>query len=178
MLLQGHFKDGLYRLEPASKSAVDNKFAHPLACVSIPSVSYLSSCTSDKNCTSQQCNRQCSFGHELSKSGNVTQIKPRTIVCKQWHDRLGHHSLHVLRLVLNKIGVPCSINDMSFCDTCKVGKLSQLPFSRHDITVKASLELVYLDLWGLAPVLSTEGFRYYVIFVYAFLVIHGSILSN
>ena len=69
----------------------------------------------------------------------MAQTTPRTVVCKQWHDRLGHPSLHVLRLVLNKIGLPCSITDLSFCDACKVEKLSQLSFSRHDITVKAPL---------------------------------------
>jgi len=94
----------------------------------------------------------------MSKSITETQIKPRIVVCKQWHDQLGHPSIHVLRLVLNKIGLPCSINDLSFCDACKIGKLSQLLLSRHDIIVTAPLELVYSDLWGRAPVLSTEGF--------------------
>jgi len=101
-------------------------------------------------------------------SVHVAHTTPRTDVCKQWHDRLGHPSVNVLRLVLNKIGLSCPLNDLSFCDACKVGKLSQLPFSRHDITATAPLELVYADLWGPTPVLSTEGFRYYVIFVNAF----------
>lgn len=102
------------------------------------------------------------------ESVNVAHTTPTTNVCKQWHARLGHPSVNVLRLVLNKIGLSCSLNDLSFCDACKVGKLHQLPFSRHDITVTAPLELVYANLWGPTPVLSTEGFRYYVIFVDAF----------
>ena len=57
VLLQGHLKDGLYRLDLASKSVFDRKFAHLVVCVSVPLVSYLSSCTRENKCTSKQCNR-------------------------------------------------------------------------------------------------------------------------
>ena len=70
--------------------------------------------------------------------------------------------------MLNKIQVPFSLSLLSFFDSCKIGKLHQLPFSDCKITVIRSLELVYFDLWGPSPTLSTEGYRYYIIFVDAY----------
>ena len=70
--------------------------------------------------------------------------------------------------MLNKIGESCSSSDLVFCDSCKIGKFSQLPFSSHDITVTTPLELIYSNLWGPAPVVSVQGFRYYIIFVDAY----------
>ncbi|TXG57782.1 hypothetical protein EZV62_015611 [Acer yangbiense] len=43
-----------------------------------------------------------------------------------------------------------------------------MPFQRSNITVKASLKLVYSDVWGPAPMLSIEGHRYYIAFVDAY----------
>ncbi|TXG50106.1 hypothetical protein EZV62_025981 [Acer yangbiense] len=40
-----------------------------------------------------------------------------------------------------------------------------LPFARVEITAKEPLELVYSDIWGPSPTLSTEGFRYYISFI-------------
>ena len=108
------------------------------------------------------CNRQNSFSHELS---NVVNVAQSTNVCQEWHNKLGHPSFFVLNRVFNKIGVSCSSSDLVFCDSCKIGKLSQLPFSRHDITINTPLELVYFDLWELAPVVFVQGFRYYILFV-------------
>jgi len=81
------------------------------------------------------------------------------------HAKLGYPSFHVLQLVLNKISIPCSSLSLSFCDSCKVGKMHQLPFANCQITAKAPLELIYSDLWGPTPVLSTEGFKYYIVFI-------------
>ena len=62
----------------------------------------------------------------------------------------------------------CSLLDLSFCDSYKIDKLSQLYFYSCEITATKPLELVYSDLWGPALVMSIEGFRYYIIFVNAF----------
>ena len=96
------------------------------------------------------------------------QISCTNKICQQWHARLGHSSFSVLKRILNKISIPCSSTDLSFCDSCKLGKLHQLPFAHCPITAKQPLELVYLNLWGLAPILSVEGYRYYIVFVDAY----------
>ena len=82
----------------------------------------------------------------MSTESSVPVVSYVSKVCQQWHAKLGHLSLHVLRLVLNKIGLSCSSSNMSFCDSCKIGKLHQLPFARHEIIVVRPLQLVYYDL--------------------------------
>lgn len=46
--------------------------------------------------------------------------------------------------------------------------MHQLPFVSCQITTKSLLELVYSDLWSPSPILSTEGYRYYIVFVDAY----------
>ena len=158
VLLRGHLKDGLYRLLLASWSTVNKNSAQSLEPLSVDSAILSLNTCNKKNA----CNRQNSFSLELSSLVNVAQS---TSDCQQWHVRLGHLSLNVLKLVLNKIGVSCSLSYLSFCDSCKIGKLSQFPFSSCEITVTKPLELVYSNLWRLAPIMSIKGFRYYIIFV-------------
>ncbi|KAL5753652.1 hypothetical protein ACOSP7_021872 [Xanthoceras sorbifolium] len=55
-----------------------------------------------------------------------------------------------------------------FCDACQIGKMHKLPFARLNISAKTPLELVYSDIWGPSPIISTEGFRYYIVFIYAY----------
>ena len=52
--------------------------------------------------------------------------------------------------------------------TCNLGKLHQLPFADCDIQSTKPLELIYSDLWGPSPILSTKVFRYYIVFVDAY----------
>ncbi|KAL5775594.1 hypothetical protein ACOSP7_013151 [Xanthoceras sorbifolium] len=47
-------------------------------------------------------------------------------------------------------------------------KVHKLPFSRIEIRVTHPLEIVYSNIWGPAPILSLDGFRYYIIFVDAY----------
>ncbi|TXG49828.1 hypothetical protein EZV62_025703 [Acer yangbiense] len=72
-----------------------------------------------------------------------------------------------LRLVKWKIRDMESKNAVSRNDTSQVyvGKMHKLPFSRSQHTTTTPLELIYSDIWGLAPLLSTEGYRYYIAFV-------------
>jgi hypothetical protein len=85
------------------------------------------------------------------------------VACKAW----ASISLD-LQKVLNTLHFPFNVHTTTFCDSCKLGKMHKLPFQRADITVKAPLELVYSDVWGPAPMLSREGYRYYIAFVDAF----------
>ena len=81
---------------------------------------------------------------------------------------MGHPTYNVLKLVLNKIRIPCSFSALSFCDSCKLGKHHQLPFVSHNIIAKRPLELIYSDVWGPSLTVSVKGFRYYIIFVDAY----------
>ena len=66
---------------------------------------------------------------------------------------------------MNKLQIPVAHSIISFCDSCKLGKIHQLPFTRCPITATQPLELVYSNLWGPTPISSVEGYRYYIVFV-------------
>jgi len=135
VLLRGHLKDGLYRLTPASCSAGGSSLTSSLETSFVPSAFPSNTCNKQNPCT-----RLHSFCHE---SPHVVNFVQHTQICQQWHDRLGHPSMNVLRSILNKMGISCTVSDLSFCNSCRVGKLSQLPFTSHDITVVKPLELIY-----------------------------------
>ncbi|KAJ0021025.1 hypothetical protein Pint_30947 [Pistacia integerrima] len=78
-----------------------------------------------------------------------------------------HPNMRTHPAVLEKLNVKHNVSNKNvvFCEACKYGKLQQSHFLASRSIAKAPLKLVYSDLWGLAPVLSREGYRYYVIFV-------------
>ncbi|KAL5768000.1 hypothetical protein ACOSQ2_014783 [Xanthoceras sorbifolium] len=87
-----------------------------------------------------------------------------------WHARLGHPSFFILKRALKFIPAPSknsnsSIHQPKFCDSCKCGKLSQLPFPISVTKTSHPLELVFTDVWGPSPLPSTSGYRYYINFV-------------
>ncbi|KAL5783970.1 hypothetical protein ACOSQ2_006362 [Xanthoceras sorbifolium] len=71
-------------------------------------------------------------------------------------------------LVLHALHFPYNVNAPLFCDSCKFGKQHKLPFVRYEIHATAPLQLLYSDVWEPAPLLSVEGYMYYVVFVDAF----------
>ncbi|KAJ4818128.1 hypothetical protein LUZ62_030694 [Rhynchospora pubera] len=82
-----------------------------------------------------------------------------------WHARFGHPSSSTTLELLNKFSLPCSLHKMSLCSECCMAKSHKLPFASRTSLSRAPLELVHSDLWGPSPVLSKDGYRYYVIFV-------------
>ena len=82
-----------------------------------------------------------------------------------WHMRLGHPHQEVLqRLSVNKAII---LNNLSrqLCEACQLGKSSRLPFSSSEFVATRPLERVHCDLWMPSPVASTQGFRFYAVFV-------------
>lgn len=51
------------------------------------------------------------------------------------------------------------------CDACRLGKSTRLPFLSSEFVSNKCLERIHCDLWGPSPVIPTQGFRYYVIFI-------------
>ena len=86
--------------------------------------------------------------------------------CHLWHSILGHPSAKVLANVF-----PCfntSSNSkvvQEHCHHCLVGKMHQLPFPTSNKTVASPFELIHADLWGPAPVVTSNSFRFYLVFV-------------
>lgn len=58
----------------------------------------------------------------------------------------------------------CSNKTNDVCVVCHLGKEHKLPFSTSLIESNAPLQLVAIDVWGLAPV-HLNGFVYYVAFI-------------
>ena len=88
-----------------------------------------------------------------------------------WHKRLGHPSSSSLQHLLHDIPIR-GTSSMSFCDHCQYGKSHKLPFPISPSVSSQPLEIVHSDVWGPSPVLSVNGFKYYLIFIDA----HGSFL--
>ena len=72
----------------------------------------------------------------------------------------------ILNKVLPKLRIKVSSHsNMLFCDACQYGKLHQFSFpSAHTHTTQA-FQLVYSNVWGPAPQLSCDGYRYYISFM-------------
>ena len=51
------------------------------------------------------------------------------------------------------------------CEACQLGKSHKLPFSKSHHSSTAPLELLYSDVWGPSPILSSNGHRNYVHFL-------------
>ncbi|GJT04421.1 putative RNA-directed DNA polymerase [Tanacetum coccineum] len=78
-----------------------------------------------------------------------------------WHRRLGHPSgsyLHTLFPKLFPLNKPIS------CETCILAKIHRQTFKPSNTKVKVYFSLIHSDVWGPAPVIGGQSFRYYVIF--------------
>lgn len=85
-----------------------------------------------------------------------------------WHHRLGHPMLQTVNKVLSSYALPVSNKNLSHCNACHVSKSHRLPFSLSSTVYDKPLQLVVSDLWGPAPCLSRNGFRYYILFMDAY----------
>ncbi|XP_019447442.1 PREDICTED: uncharacterized protein LOC109348071 [Lupinus angustifolius] len=93
----------------------------------------------------------------------------KTSLHSLWHYRLGHPHFTVVKDVLKLCKIPCANNnDFEFCNSCCVGKAHRIHAPRSTSVYNACFELVYVDLWGPAPVHSITGFRYYLSIVDAY----------
>jgi GAG-pre-integrase domain len=81
-----------------------------------------------------------------------------------WHARLVHPSSSTTLHILNSYVLPCSSKLLSLCQDCCMAKSHIYPFNLSTMA-KAPPELIHFDLWGLSPVISRNGFRYYVFFI-------------
>ncbi|KAJ4746261.1 Gag/pol [Rhynchospora pubera] len=82
-----------------------------------------------------------------------------------WHCRLGHPAAALTRRILLNCNLPCNNNELPMCCDCAVAKCHKLPFNSSVSNTVAPLELLHADVWGPAPVISNNSFKYFVIFV-------------
>lgn len=84
-----------------------------------------------------------------------------------WHQRLGHPSAKVLSLLKGKnfIHFKKWQAKSSICISCQSGKSCKQPFTLNDKISEFPLQKIHCDLWGPAPVISNQAFKFYVIFI-------------
>uniref|UniRef100_A0A2N9FJA4 Integrase catalytic domain-containing protein n=1 Tax=Fagus sylvatica TaxID=28930 RepID=A0A2N9FJA4_FAGSY len=105
---------------------------------------------------------------QLFNSANKTACTAQSSSDKWqlWHSRLGHPSAKVLSSLSHSFNFNfLSKPVLEHCHHCLAGKMHQLPFPSSNKQVQSPFELVHSDLWGPAPVVSTNAFRYYLVFV-------------
>ena len=54
---------------------------------------------------------------------------------------------------------------ISFCEACQHGKLRQSSFPITPQRIYHPFQLIHSNVWGPAPFASTDGYKYYVLFV-------------
>ena len=83
-----------------------------------------------------------------------------------WHCRMGHPSYQTVRHLVSKFSLPTSSNKIpSICSACQQGKSHRLLFSSSQSISTHPFELIFSDVWGPSPIMSTNGNKYYVSFI-------------
>jgi hypothetical protein len=81
-----------------------------------------------------------------------------------WHERLVHCSPSVLHQLSKENKIDVNNSMVSLCSNCCRAKAQKLPFNKSVNVASAPLQIMHTDVWGLSPVLSHSGNRYYVTF--------------
>lgn len=83
-----------------------------------------------------------------------------------WHRRLGHANHRAVKQILDLCNVPHHNKaETDFCDACCLGKTHKSYAPPSEIVHHKPFELIFLDLWGLAPFTSSCSYFYYITFV-------------
>lgn len=82
-----------------------------------------------------------------------------------WHMWLGHPHKEILQHLSSTKSIIINKSSSQMCDACRMGKSTRLPFLSSDFVSNKCLERIHCDLWGPSPVISTQGFQYYVILI-------------
>lgn len=139
-LLRGVESDGLYQLQlnqAHSSIARKSQPSSPTSTINSPKSSY--------------------FQSLFAKNVSISKID-------LWHMTLGHPNQSVMKQMLRNENVSFK-NSHSFCDACLVGKSKNTTYNLSLKTTTKPLELIHFDAWGPSPILSKDGFHYYVHFM-------------
>lgn len=79
-----------------------------------------------------------------------------------WHLRLGHPSSRVTALTLNRFYLPTSNHALPPCSACAQAKAHALPPPLSPTRVSKPFRLLFIDVWGLALILSSKGCCFYL----------------
>ncbi|KAH9751439.1 reverse transcriptase Ty1/copia-type domain-containing protein [Citrus sinensis] len=81
------------------------------------------------------------------------------------HKRMGHPTTHALKQIMKCLHsnfiLPKDLKSQ-FCDVCQLGKSHMQHFPSIETSTTLPLELLHADLWGPAPITSSQGYTYYL----------------
>lgn len=117
--------------------------------------------------------------HELLSNVNIVPINKeaskalfascyKVIDCNLLYKRMGHLTIHALKLIMNQLNskfVMTKNLKPDFCNACQFGKSHMQHFPSLETTTTQALELLHADLWGPAPLLFSQGYQYYISFL-------------
>ncbi|PKU66248.1 Retrovirus-related Pol polyprotein from transposon TNT 1-94 [Dendrobium catenatum] len=100
-----------------------------------------------------------------SGSSNTSAFHTNLRSAQLWHARLGHPHNRLLTILANKIPEIKNVSSSVSCTSCTMAKCHKFSFNKTTSVTSHPFDLIHSDVWGPSPVQSTEGFRYYVIFI-------------
>jgi len=102
--------------------------------------------------------------------GDASAVTEKKDTIRLWHMRLGHMSKRGLQ-TLHKSSALLGIKycKLGLCKFYIMGRQHRVAFSTSQHKTKDLQDLIHTDVWGLSPVASIGGARYYVTFIDDFL---------
>ncbi|PKU70985.1 Retrovirus-related Pol polyprotein from transposon TNT 1-94 [Dendrobium catenatum] len=82
-----------------------------------------------------------------------------------WHARLGHPHNRLLPVLANSIPELQNLPHSFTCISCNMAKSHKQKFNKSSTVTSSPFDLIHTDVWGPAPLNSTDGQRYYIIFI-------------
>ena len=104
---------------------------------------------------------------QINKNVPVTHfaLYNKTIDYSLLHKRMGHPTTHALKQIIKCLDsnfIILKYSKSQFCDACQLGKCHMQYFPSIETSTTQPLELLHDDLWGPAPITSSQGYTYYL----------------
>jgi hypothetical protein len=77
-----------------------------------------------------------------------------------WHRRIGHPSDKCSKKIFDFSNI-----DNSSYEIYKIGKSTKLPFNISSCKSEKPFDLIHSDVWGPTPIVSFNGYKYFVLFI-------------
>lgn len=92
---------------------------------------------------------------------NVNSALP---LLHQWHRRLGHPSFGILEKLFPSLTKRCPRSQF-FCEACELAKHHRSFYAPVNQRSASPFMVIHSDVWGLSPVTSLSGYRWFVTFI-------------
>ncbi|KAH9744520.1 retrovirus-related pol polyprotein from transposon RE1 [Citrus sinensis] len=171
ILLKGIARAGLYQVENLSAVCDSSKFPVPVSSLSksvsvlkINAVSMFAQFDSSNTLSQLQVPvNDFQFNKTAFMTSAVSNSK--SVDCNILHKRMGHPTVHALHQIMKRLNSNFPIDKTikpQFCDACQFGKCHMQHFPSIETSTTQPLELLHADLWGPAPISSSQGYHYYL----------------